>query len=152
MSEAGERTDAWRRAKHKAGYVPLNIYMPAGAKAQLAMLAAQRGQSLAACLTQAIALLGQSTSAPKTFLVDERQLQRTVGRMVDDRLSERQSMAPQDGQAQGTTTDDPEPPPPGMKRCGQGHRYPVLNSKGNPHKGCPECDKAKHRRLRAKQR
>jgi hypothetical protein len=107
------------------------VYVPAATKAQYVLLAAQRGQSLAACLTDAAAVLTKHSGASKTFLMSDQQLRRLVAEVVA-----------------GTTVvpiqERTEAPPEDLKRCKHGHLYPATK------RACPLCAKARKRRQRAR--
>src|SRR5215470_6052495 len=138
MSEAAQKTAAWREAKQQAGYVLLAVYVPVTTKKQLVLLAAQRGQSLAACLTDAVTLLTQHSSANETFVISEQELRRIIAEVVA-----------------GTTVvpiqERPEASAGGMKQCRQGHLYPAFTKNGTPNKGCPTCTTQRKQRQRARE-
>ena len=146
MSEASERVEAWRRAKRKAGYRPVLLWLPLAFKGELDALAYARGQDPAAYVMDAVRAY-QGTRKP--LRLEGQQLHQLKEEIKADLLG---WLVGQGGLDAASAPPRPAAPPPadvplpaGLKRCKQGHVYPSTRAE------CPDCVRARKRRYRERQ-
>jgi hypothetical protein len=115
MSEAAERVEAWRRAKRKAGYRPVLLWLPIEAKGELDSLAYSRQQDIAACVVDAIRALATSQGVRKPLRLDAHQYERLKEELAADLRARFAGQPPS-----APTRDEQAPPPQPPRRAKTG--------------------------------
>jgi len=148
MSEASKRTADWRKAKQKAGYLQVGVWMTPEGKGELEAVAWRRQQELGACILDLVRYY-TATNGDAAIRFDPRQEHRLEER-IEERVIKRLVAH---GDVPATALGAPAviapplrpPPPPGMKQCSAGHPpYPASTRE------CPGCVKARKQRQRSK--
>jgi hypothetical protein len=159
MSAASERVEQWRKARRKAGYRPLTLWVPFHAKGEFDALVYARRQEKdpGQCFLDAVRCLATSMGKSPELRLEARQRHQMEQEIAEQVIAH----LVQVGQVPSTALSTPvavpapsrEPPAEGMLPCNakKGHPdYPALTSTGTRREKCPECDKEQHRELRAK--
>lgn len=139
MSEASQRTLAWREQKRQEGYQPVTIWIPATLKNTMVNFAFQRHQDLGEVMVEAFQLLAHAKGVKAAVPMDVRRLKALIATEIAEALAS-QSPVPAPPPAVSLP-----PAPEGQKRCQKGHApYPASKPE------CPQC--ARERKQAYRQR
>jgi hypothetical protein len=149
------RVEAWRKAKRKQGYKFVGLWMTPAGKGELDAVAWDRQQDLGDCVLDLVRFYSAAQGTADVRL-EARQQHRIEANVADDVIKRLVAAGAVPSTALGAPSVVPaplkEPPPPGLKQCGN-PAHPPYDT--NEHDECPihaSERKQRYRDKKAKQR